>query len=88
MLTTFQGINVADVWLVVQFDVTIDICEHKQCAGRRGQDHEACLVLMIVEKWAYKSAKGVQVSHKGKLTAKERCTEPAMLEFMNTSTCC
>ncbi|KIK40277.1 hypothetical protein CY34DRAFT_107835 [Suillus luteus UH-Slu-Lm8-n1] len=32
MLTTFQGINVTDVRLVVQFGVTIDICEREQHA--------------------------------------------------------
>jgi hypothetical protein len=42
---------------------------------------------MIVEKWAYKSTDDTQVAHKGKPLAKERRTDPAMLDFMNTSMC-
>ncbi|KAG1744113.1 uncharacterized protein EDB91DRAFT_1080914 [Suillus paluster] len=81
------GINVADIRLVIQFGITIDICEHEQRAGQGGRNRRACLVLMITEKWAYKSPENVHVSHKGKPTAKERRTEPTMLEFVNTSTC-
>ncbi|KAG1737135.1 uncharacterized protein EDB91DRAFT_1249783 [Suillus paluster] len=81
------GINVCDIQLVVQFGITINISEHEQCTGRGGQDWKPCHVLMIVEKWAYKITIDAQVLHKGKPTAKERCTNPAMLDSVNTSTC-
>ncbi|KAG1898295.1 uncharacterized protein F5891DRAFT_1190964 [Suillus fuscotomentosus] len=82
------GINVIDIHLVVQFGITINISEHEQRAGRGGRDHMACIVLMIVEKWAYKD-QNVDITPSGgsKSTMKEKRTDSAMLQFVNTSTC-
>lgn len=72
----------------MQFGITTNIPEHEQQAGRGGRDHKACIVLMIVEKWAYKDRSGnVAPSGGAKPTTKEKQTESAILQFVNTSIC-
>ena len=68
----------------MQFGVTVNLLEHEQRAGRGGRDRLRCLVLMIVEKWAYRTDNEIP---KGKASATERRTESAMFNFINSSTC-
>ncbi|OAX38544.1 P-loop containing nucleoside triphosphate hydrolase protein [Rhizopogon vinicolor AM-OR11-026] len=78
------GINVPDIRLVVQFGVTANLLEHEQRAGRGGRDRLRCLVLMIMEKWVYRTDNEIP---KGKASAKERRTGSTMFNFINLSTC-
>jgi Lhr-like helicase len=77
LFTVEQGFDVADVDLIVQFGVPKSIIDEDQRGGRGGHYGRECLVLMIVERWAYNDLAHTDLEHKP--SKKEERTDAAVI---------